>query len=140
MYGVIIAAHGELAHGLLDAAVLIMGEQEKICCLSLTHGMDIEAFGRKLKEAVLQVDSEKGVIVFTDIFGASPFNQAVLLKPQLTKTSYRVVSGVNLPMLIEGLLLRTSEQTIEQVYPVLMEVGKESIREFESDFLKEEST
>lgn len=44
MIGVIIATHGEFSIGLLNALELIMGKQEKVETMCLTHDTSIEEF------------------------------------------------------------------------------------------------
>jgi len=131
MIGILIATHGELSKGLVDAVELIMGEQEKIDTVSLKHGDDITGFGEKIKEKIEQLDNGKGVLVFTDIFGASPFNQSAQQKRTLESIEFRIISGVNLPMLLEVISLR--DNSIADVYAQLIQTGKESIKDFDEE-------
>ena len=78
MVGFVIATHGKLASGFLDAVKLIIGEQENIGEIGLFEGNDVSEFGLKLEKLIRKEDDGDGVIVFTDLFAASPYNQAAL--------------------------------------------------------------
>jgi mannose PTS system EIIA component len=50
-----------------------------------------------IANAIAEVDSGRGVIVLTDLFGGTPSNLAIsLMKPGKVE----VIAGINLPMLI----------------------------------------
>lgn len=137
MLGILIATHGDMSAGLLDAAKLIIGKQENVKTMSLFHDTDISTFGDIMKENIEKLDQGQGVIVFVDLFAASPYNQAVLKKQELKDSLYRIISGVNLPMLIECLGLRMTEAdaTVSEIWERLLEAGKFGIKEFEQEFL-----
>ena len=113
MVSIIIATHGKLAEGLLDSLELITGMKDNIRTLSLERSMDVTEYGRILSDTVKEMDDLSGVIVFTDLFLASPYNQAVLGYRNIGKDKkYYVVSGLNLPMLIEAVNLRAMGKDI----------------------------
>lgn len=78
MIGIAIVTHGEMATGLMDSLSLIMGEQEDYQTLGLKHGDDIGEFGEKIQTAICELDTGDGVLVFVDLFSASPYNQAAM--------------------------------------------------------------
>jgi PTS system ascorbate-specific IIA component len=58
------------------------------------------------RELVAQLDSGSGVLVFSDIYGASPCNLVgKLLKPGKVEG----IAGVNLPMLVRAFTYRTRD-------------------------------
>lgn len=134
MLGIIVAAHGQLAPGLVSAAKLIMGEVENVEALELCHGDDINQFGEKIKDAMHKVDNGKGVLVFTDIFGASPYNQSALQTRELPDLPCRIVTGVNLPMLLEGIGAQMTDQNVNDAWESIVKNGQESIKEFYNEF------
>ena len=78
--------------------------------------MDVTEYGRILSDTVKEMDDLSGVIVFTDLFLASPYNQAVWGYRNIGKDDkYYVVSGVNLPMLIEAVNLRAMGKDISEI-------------------------
>ncbi|PSL00684.1 PTS system N-acetylgalactosamine-specific IIA component/PTS system mannose-specific IIA component [Murinocardiopsis flavida] len=102
--GVVVAGHGVFASGALSACEVIIGAPEAVVALDLAAHEDPAGFGARMAEAVASVDHGAGVLVATDLPGATPFNAAV----RLTRggTPVEVVAGVNLPMLLETLLSR----------------------------------
>ncbi len=99
--GILLITHGNIGAVLLQTATEVLG----VCplqtsALSAPTDCDPE---RVLKEALTmarQLDSGDGVLVLTDLYGSTPSNISCRLQEQLT---VRVVSGVNLPMLIRVL-------------------------------------
>lgn len=90
----LLASHGELARGLRDAALLIMGERDDIFATTPYSG-DIDAL---LAEARSVLDGVDGIlVVLTDLEGGSPHNA---LLPLTADPRVRVISGANLPLVI----------------------------------------
>lgn len=136
MIGVLIATHGKMAEGILDSAELIIGKQDNCKVLSLCHGDSIELFGESIRNAIIELSQGDGVLVFTDLFSASPYNQVALNYPHLKNYKYRSVTGVNLPMLIEALSKRILDEDLDTITESIMEVGKEGIKELFSELKK----
>ena len=124
MTGILIVTHGEMANGLMDSLSLIMGEQEACQTLGLKHGDDIGEFNEKIQAGICQLDTGDGVLVLVDLFSASPYNQAALSFNQLKDHRYRLVSGVNLPMIIEAFNQRMIGSDLETMYQAAMTAGK----------------
>jgi len=83
-------------------------------------------FYSKIESAVKNFDnSEKvnGVIIFTDIPGGTPFNQSVLLSKK--HTHIKVISGTNLPTLMDGLFIR--EMDPETYTEKILKSGREGL-------------
>lgn len=131
MIGILVAAHGKYASGLLDGAKLILGEYENMDSLELTEGLDLDLFKEDYYQKIKALDNGKGVLVFVDLFGATPFNTAGSLLGRLTEEGIkiRVITGVNLPMVLEGSFMREQHDSVDSLYKSLVEVGHESILE-----------
>ncbi len=105
MVKIILATHGKMAEGILDAANLIMGKQQNIVCLSLKENDSIDDFSNELIDHIKKLQDEtpdQEVIVLVDLFGASPFNSSVKIFQDFRNVD--VVTGLNLPMLLEVLM------------------------------------
>ncbi len=137
MIGVLIATHGKFAEGILDSVELIMGKQENCLTLSLYHGSSIEDFSTDILNAIQALDQGEGVIVFTDLYSASPYNQTALNHHNLLETDYRLISGVNLPMLIEVFNQRMFGSSLEESTARSLKVGIEGIKEFFNELNKQ---
>jgi PTS system mannose-specific IIA component len=125
LVGVLVVAHGEMAAGLLDAARMIVGEQEALLALSIQEMEDVEGLMAKVEEALSQVDGGEGVLVMVDLPGASPFNASARIAMQ--REGIEVVTGVNLPMLAELLVLREGS-SLEELVDIAKEAGTSGIR------------
>ncbi|AJG99070.1 PTS fructose transporter subunit IIA [Clostridium beijerinckii] len=130
MLGIVIATHGTLSNGIKDAAEVIMGNTENIITVNLDAGDDVEKLGNKINNAILEVNQGDGVVVLVDLVSASPYNQSVLatnqLDPELKDKVY-IISGVNLPMLLEIINHQILGTQIEIVAKSAAEQAKECI-------------
>jgi len=100
--GVVVAAHGRFASGLLSAVEVIIGTQDALTAVDLGAEESPEGFGERL--AAASGGHPAGTLFLTDLPGATPFKAAARLARD--GTTARVVAGVNLPMLLEVLMGR----------------------------------
>lgn len=125
MIGILVTTHGEFCNGLLHAVNMIVGEQEGVFAVSLDeNGVDDFAsrLESKLDEMVANYDQ---VLVMCDLKGGTPCNQS--LRFAFTEEKVKVVSGVNLPMLIETIFGRNSVGSLEEVAIFASDSGKQAI-------------
>lgn len=98
MIKIIIATHGELCNGLVNS-LSMFASVDGVEALGLDErGADV--FKQQF-ENLCTDDNE--YLVLTDIIGGTPFNTAFGFKLQSQK-QIEVLSGVNLPMVIEAVL------------------------------------
>jgi PTS system ascorbate-specific IIA component len=104
MIGVLIVSHGAFGEALITAASHMLGGRPPgVGQLRVTGQDDPEAVLPQARELVHRLDEGEGVIVLTDMYGATPGNIALrLLEPGRVEG----VSGVNLPMLVRVLTYR----------------------------------
>lgn len=125
--GVILASHGKLAEGLLDTLQLFNGEQEQLEALCLLPGDDIAEFVARIKETVDKVNTGEGVVVFCDLLFGSPCNcSSRLLMDEELKDKIDVITGMNLPMVMEYLACRENGMTSDDI----INTGREGIQDF----------
>lgn len=104
MIGILIVAHGSLSDSLIGAVTHVLGGRPP-----QFEGMRIGATDDPLsllpraREVVRALDSGDGVLIFSDIYGASPCNLAIKL---LQPGKVEAVAGVNLPMLVRAFTYR----------------------------------
>ena len=103
MVGIVVASHGLLATGMLDALVLLSGEQPAIQAIGLQRGDSPDAFKDKVEVAINSVDEGDGVLALVDLFGGTPSNAVAQL---LGRDDLNAVAGVNLPMLLSVVFSR----------------------------------
>lgn len=137
MVGFLIATHGGFAKGMLDSIELIAGKQQKIDIISIFHETNIDVFGEELMNKIKELDDGDGVIVFCDLLLASPYNQATLSYKKLNgKHIYKILSGANLPMVLEAIGARMQNLKIDDICQIAKKSGKEGIQEFFEEFAK----
>jgi PTS system ascorbate-specific IIA component len=101
MIGVLIVTHGDIGTSLLTSASQILGApQQQVATLSVWRGDDVDDLVLRAREQLDSLDAGDGVLVLTDIFGATPGNVVSRL---LQDGRIEGVSGVSLPMLLRVL-------------------------------------
>lgn len=105
MTGILILTHGTLGEALLRAATHVLGSPpQHVEAIGIAAREAPEALLARAQEALARVDQGQGVLVLTDIFGATPANIALKL---LADGHVEGLSGVNLPMLLKALTHRS---------------------------------
>lgn len=122
MYKVLVVSHGKLAKGFNDAVKMILGTE--INYLGLDDD-GLEIFHKRLKEKIEAIKNEnKKVLILADLFGGSPFNKS--LYEASTDSDVKVISGINLSMLIEAIM--SEKSNMDDVALNIVESTKDSIK------------
>jgi mannose/fructose/sorbose-specific phosphotransferase system IIA component len=125
MINLVLVSHGDLAEGIVSAMHLIAGEQEGVIALSLKETDSIDELESRVETAIRQLNTGDGVLLMVDLFGASPFNTCVKLLS--TFPDLQVVTGLNLPMLLETVMQREGK-TAAELAKSAAESGKTGIK------------
>ncbi len=123
MIGIIIISHEKLSEELVRTVEHIMGKQQQLVAISVFADDELEAKRKEIAKNIQQVNSGKGVIIFTDIFGGTPSNLAISL---LKANEVEVIAGVNVPMLIK-LVQERKKISISEAVSSVIEAGKKYI-------------
>ncbi|KUO77594.1 MAG: hypothetical protein APF77_03245 [Clostridia bacterium BRH_c25] len=125
MIEVIIITHGDLAKALKESAELIVGKQKHIQTFCLKHGDSVDELKENINQAVsLCLQEGNEVIALTDMFSGSPFN---VTTANMNELGFIHITGINLPILIEILLMRQSAG-IREISEAAVENGRNSIK------------
>jgi PTS system ascorbate-specific IIA component len=104
MIGVLIVTHGEIGTAMLSSATQILGQQPaQVATLSVWRQDDPDDLVLRAREVLEKLDAGDGVLVLTDIFGATPGN---VVSRILEDGHIEGVSGMSLPMLLRVLTSR----------------------------------
>jgi len=104
MIGVLLVTHGEIGTALLTSASQILGgAPQQVATLSVWRQDDPDDLVLRARELLERIDAGDGVLVLTDIFGATPGNVASRI---LQDGHIEGVSGMSLPMLLRVLTSR----------------------------------
>jgi mannose PTS system EIIA component len=107
MNAILLIAHAPLANALRQCALHVFPD-----CGATVTAIDVQpnlspeetlAAARIAMQQLTYGDTVKGVLVLTDIFGATPSNVAQKLVDGVTS---RLITGVNLPMLLRSVSYR----------------------------------
>ncbi|HFI0812718.1 TPA: PTS sugar transporter subunit IIA [Streptococcus suis] len=130
MFKIIIATHGEMSTGIKDALITIAGVGEDISTLNLISGKNVDDLGKEYLEILNDSPADKGVLIFTDLISASPYNQALLAINNLEenkKLKVFIIGGVNLPMVLEAVNHNLLNNDLNDVVELIASQGKEAI-------------
>ena len=128
MIGILVIAHGNLGDSLIHCANHVMGEKSPhLTYLSITNRDDPDAVMPKALELIEQVECGDGVLVLSDICGATPCNIATRL---VSPGRVECLAGVNLPMLVRALTYRNEPLAV--VGGKALSGGKEGVMRIES--------
>ena len=104
MIGVLLISHGAIGESLLASAEAILGaKQARVATLGVSRSDDPDKVLARARQLAAQLDEGAGLLVLTDMFGATPCNVAARL---LADGRVEGVSGVSLPMLVRVLSAR----------------------------------
>ena len=124
MIGIVIVTHSELGDALIGAAEFIIGSRpESIESVSIDLSENAEKLRGKIDRGIKKVMGEEGVIILTDMFGGTPSNLSYSF---LEEGHIEVLSGVNLPILIQAVNMR-KKMALDQLAANLETFGKKSI-------------
>jgi PTS system mannose-specific IIA component len=123
MIGLVIVTHGRLAEEFISVMEHVVGPQTQIACVCTAPDDDLEAKRQEIIQQIKAVDSGKGVIVLTDMFGGTPSNLAI---SATAEGKVEALAGINLPMLIKLASVRQTE-TLQKAAELAAEAGRKYI-------------
>jgi PTS system ascorbate-specific IIA component len=105
MIGILIIAHDTLGDSLVQAVTHVLGSRPpQFEAFAVRAGDDPLLLLPRAREAVRRLDDGDGVLVVSDIFGATPCNLACKL---LQAGRVEGMAGASLPMLVRAFTYRT---------------------------------
>jgi len=134
MIGLILVTHGNLAEEFVRAMEHVVGPQDSVVPVCIGPNDDMEQRRDEIRDAIASVDSGKGVIVLTDLFGGTPSNLAISL---LQAGKVEVIAGINLPMLIR-LAGARNELSVTEAVAAARDAGRNYIT-IASEFLGQDA-
>ncbi len=134
MIEVLLVTHGQLGRELKKTADMISGHTDGAETISFLPGQGVEDLERTIKSTLSGIDTKDGVLCLVDMPGGSPARVAASIA--LDNDMVQVVSGVNLAMLVEALLIRNT-MDIYQLAKHVEQSAHESIMNIGEVFRKE---
>ena len=104
MIGILIIAHGSLGESLIHCVSHVLGKQPpQVAHFAVGTNDDPSDLLPQAQQMVNALNTGSGVLILSDMYGASPCN---LVAKLLAPGSIEGVAGVNLPMLVRVLNYR----------------------------------
>ena len=113
---------------------MILGDMEQVKTVSLVIGDSLEGLIDRVREAVNEVNTGEGVVIFLDLFGGTPSNASALLTQEMDNVF--AVTGVNFPMLAEVFTMRPGIDSTQELVDIAVSAGKNSILDLVKEFNK----
>lgn len=128
MIGILIIAHGSLGESLIQCASHVMGKRPtQLEFLAVSTQDDPSELLPKAQAMVAHLDDGHGVLVLSDIYGATPCNMVTKL---VSQEGVAGVAGVNLPMLVRVLNYR--QEPLDTCIDKAITGGREGVVHFTS--------
>ncbi|MDQ5879786.1 MAG: mannose system component [Pseudomonadota bacterium] len=129
MIGILLITHGSFGEALVQNVCHVLNKRPLLIAqlgvAAQDDPLDILPLAKMLLK---EVDGGKGVLVMTDIYGASPANLALkLLEPGRVEG----VAGVSLPMLLRALTYR--EKDMETMIAKAISGGRDGVLNMHKD-------
>lgn len=129
MVGILLVTHGEIGLALYNSAIQILGKEPKnVNYISINSNNDINSYEKNIQDKLTSLDSGKGVLVMSDMYGATPTN---ILKKLIHPRKYEVITGINLPMLMQALTSRALP--LDDLIKICLKYGQENIFDINND-------
>jgi PTS system ascorbate-specific IIA component len=126
MIGILIIAHGNLGESLIDCVSHVLSKTPpQLKSLAVGTNQDPSELLPTAQQLVKELDSGQGVLVLSDMYGATPCNMVIKL---LTPSHVEGVAGVNLPMLVR--ILNYRDTSIKKCVEKAISGGRDGVVHF----------
>ena len=100
MIGILLISHGNMASGISSSLKMFFGSEiPQLETLCLSENTSPESFGEEIGNKIKELDTGDGVVVFADLIGGTPCNQAF----KYISSKVVLIGGMNLPVIMEFL-------------------------------------
>ena len=120
---IIITGHGALPIALQNSSQMLVGKRDRLYTLCLHEGVGLENFIRITSDLISKIKDAENMMVFVDLQGGTPWNAIV----GLNDSRISLIAGVNLPMLIEVLILRDQTSNVNELVNCAIDAAKKSV-------------
>jgi len=121
--GILLVSHNQIGTELINTARQMLSCSPlptKVISIGIHDNPDL--IRRQLNEELLGLDQGNGILIMTDMFGSTPSNIACTVSE---RNDIRVVSGLNLPMLIR--VLNYPNLSLDELEQKALTGGQEGI-------------
>lgn len=125
--GIVIVTHGKSGECLVEEAEFVLGGKlSQVHFVALDQAEDDCGGETEIRSAIEVADSGEGVLVLTDLMGASPSNRVTDV---LEDYHAVMVTGINLGMLIR--VCNYQDEALEKVVRKAVDGGRRAVKIFQ---------
>lgn len=128
MIAILVCTHGNTAQEMIQSAEMICGEQQNIIGINYQIGESPVELRDIIRQSIDKLDVAEGLLCLSDIKGGTPFNVLMQLVPGYLKIN--VVTGVNIPMILQILLDRNLDVSLTNIVENAKLTAVKSIESF----------
>lgn len=129
MFGIIVVGHGDFPQGLVNGAEMILGEQEALVAVPLLPTDSPESYLEKLLNITNSYDN---IVILADLKGGTPQNLASFV---VKEKGCSLITGVNLPMLLEIICCRMNGFEIGESVETAFNLGRDGVLKLDKESL-----
>lgn len=120
---ILLITHEHIGHNMLKIAGSILNDDpNNTACIEIPMDSDISKMKQEIGNALDSLASDEGVLILADSYGSTPFNIATEF---IDQTKSKLVSGLNLPMLIRIMNYRLLP--LDELKNIAIEGGRRGI-------------
>lgn len=127
MVSILLASHGNFAEGILQSGQMLFGPQDDVAAVKLTPDEGPDDLHAKMLAAIQGFSNQNEVLILVDLFGGTPYNQANQIFAG-HEDKWAIVTGLNLPMLIEAYSLRLSENDVHSIASQIISSAQDGVK------------
>lgn len=130
MTRILLLSHGRLCEEMYGTMKLIVGDAPEFSFILQPANGDMQKYEADIRTAL---ENPEPVLVITDLFGGSPLITLAKVygeNPETYRKRVRIVTGMNLPMLLE-LSTQVKSASVEQLAEQAVETGHAGIIDFQ---------
>lgn len=129
MIPILVITHGESAPKLVETAEMITGKQDECQTVKFIMGESLDKLKSDIVNHINKFQDPTNVLCLADLKGGTPFNVLVQLTKDYPKMD--IITGVNVPMLMQTFIQRTVGISKEELIRKAIDAGHEGIYRFE---------
>ncbi len=130
MVGLLLMTHAPLGQAFLETLAHVHKRApEAVLAIDVLADQDVQEVQDQAAAAIRALDSGAGVLVFTDICGATPANCAVRVANSTAQVE--LVYGINLPALLRAVTYR--QLPLNELVNKVIEGGQRSVFQYQRE-------
>lgn len=123
MINILLVTHGDFGKELLNSSEIIIGKVDNAEYISFSLGDSYEKLYKEVEETIDRLSKDDDLIVFTDMYGGSPFNA---VSRAMKNRNFYHITGINFPLFLDIAINRTS-YSMTDIAEKIIKNGKRSI-------------